>query len=242
MALFTLADLHLSLSGEKPMDVFGGSWVRFEERLKEYWHYMVREDDTVVVPGDISWAMNLEDAKADLEFIHRLPGKKILMKGNHDYWWASQKKMIEFLEENHLTSLSVLQNSAVEAEGMILCGSRGWMCEDKMTEQDEKVLQREAIRFRLSLEEGRKIQMQKEKMGEKAEIVCFSHYPILTASQRTSPIFPVLKEFGVRRVYYGHLHNWGTKPLVEEFDGISFTLVSSDYRNFTPVRIEKEAL
>lgn len=242
MALFTLADLHLSLSGEKPMDVFGGSWVNFEERLKEYWHYMVRENDTVVVPGDISWAMSLEDAKADLEFIHKLPGKKILLKGNHDYWWASQAKMHAFLEENGLDTISILQNSAVEAEGMILCGSRGWMCEDKMTEQDEKVLQREAIRFALSLEEAKKIQDKNAETGKMSEIICFSHYPIITAAQRTSPILTVLKEYGVKRVYYGHLHNWGTKPLVEEYEGISFTLVSSDYRNFTPVRIEKEIL
>ncbi len=242
MALFTLADLHLSLSGEKPMDVFGGSWVGFESRLTEYWNYMVQESDTVVVPGDISWAMDLEGAKQDLEFIHRLNGKKILMKGNHDYWWPSQKKLLTFLEENGLDSISVLKNDAIEAEGMILCGSRGWMCEDKMTEQDEKVLKREAIRFALSLEEGKKIQEERQKEGVFLPTVCFSHYPVVTQTQRENPILSVLKEYGVTRVYYGHLHNWGSKPLVEEYDGIRFTLVSSDYRNFTPVRIEKEAL
>ncbi len=238
MALFTLADLHLSLSGEKPMDVFGGGWVGFEKRLREYWEYMVLPNDTVVIPGDISWAMDLDGAKADLEFIHRLPGKKILMKGNHDYWWPSMAKLDLFLEENGFTSISYLQNNATLAENKILCGSRGWMCEDKMTERDEKVLKREAIRFRMSLEAAKAIQEEQKDKGFSPEIICFSHYPIITAAQRENPILDVLKEFEIKRVYYGHLHNWGTKPLFENWEGISFTLVSSDYRNFTPVRID----
>ena len=239
MALFTLADLHLSLSGDKPMDIFGSSWVGFEKKLKEYWEYMVLPEDTVVIPGDISWAMNLEDTLEDLRFVHNLPGKKILMKGNHDYWWPSMTKLQNFILENDLSSLTFLQNSAVLAEGKVICGSRGWMCEDKMTENDEKVLLRESIRFRLSLEEGEKLcREEEEKSGVRPEIICFSHYPVITQTQRENPVFSVLKEFDIKRVYYGHLHNWGTKPLVEEFEGIKFTLVSSDYRNFTPVRID----
>ena len=238
MALFTLADLHLSLSGEKPMDIFSG-WVGFEKKLKEYWEYMVMPEDTVVIPGDISWAMQLSDALTDLQFIDNLPGKKILMKGNHDYWWASMTKIENFVEENKLHSLSFLHNNAFLAEGKVLCGSRGWMCEDKMTENDEKVLKREAIRFRLSLEEGLRLCEEEEKQsGKRPEIICFSHYPVITQTQRENPIFSVLKEFDIKRVYYGHLHNWGTKPLVEHYEGIDFTLVSSDYRNFTPVRID----
>ncbi len=239
MALFTLADLHLSLSGEKPMDVFGGSWVHFEKRLQEYWEYMVRDEDTVVVPGDISWAMNLSQAEADFDFIHKLPGKKILMKGNHDYWWTSLTKMEHFLEEKGFSSLCFLQNDALLSQGKVLCGSRGWMCEDSMTLQDQKILNREAMRFRLSLEQGKKIaEKEKDASGVEPEIICFSHYPVITSAQRENPILDVLKEFGVRRVYYGHLHNWGTKPLYEEWEGIQFTLVSSDYRSFTPVRID----
>ncbi len=238
MALLTLADLHLSLSGEKPMDVFGGSWVNFENRLKEYWEYMVRDEDTVVIPGDISWAMTPDEAIPDLQFIHRLPGEKILMKGNHDYWWPSIAKFNTLLEENHLTSIRFLQNDAIFTQGKIICGSRGWMCEDKMTEQDQKVLAREALRFRMSLEKGAQIQRDLKEEGVEAEIICFSHFPMITASQRENPILDVLEEFGVRRVYYGHLHNWGTKPLYDEWKDIRLTLVSSDYRNFTPVRID----
>jgi predicted phosphohydrolase len=239
MALFTLADLHLSLSGEKPMDIFGGSWVHFETRLKEYWEYMVLEGDTVVVPGDISWAMSLSDARLDFEFIHKLPGRKILMKGNHDYWWNSITKLRAFCQENGFDSIEFLHNDAILAEGKVLCGSRGWMCEDKMTEHDEKILRRESLRFQLSLEKAKKIAEENPlEDGTLPEIICFSHYPILTPTVRENPIFDVLKKFGVRRVYYGHLHNWGTKPLIEHQDGIDFSLVSSDYRSFTPTRIE----
>ena len=239
MSLFTLADLHLSLSGNKPMDVFGGSWVGFEKRLREYWEYMVMPGDTVVVPGDISWAMNLEEAYPDLSWIHDLPGNKILMKGNHDYWWTSLAKMESFVAQRGLDSIRFLQNDALFCEGKVLCGSRGWMCEDSMTGQDEKILLRESLRFRLSLEKGKGLcQREKEKSGVEPEIICFSHYPVVTSAQRTNPILDVLKEYGVKRVYYGHLHNWGTKPLYDVWEGIEFTLVSSDYRNFTPVRIE----
>ncbi len=239
MALFTLADLHLSLADDKPMDVFGGSWVGYEKKLKEYWEYMVRPEDTVVIPGDISWAMSLEGALEDLTFIHRLPGQKILMKGNHEYWWSSMAKMEAFLEEKQLSTLQFLHNDALLCEGKVLCGSRGWMCEDKMTEHDQKVLLRESIRFRISLEKAKEIALRElEETGVYPELICFSHYPIVTAAQRENPILDVLKEFQVRRVYYGHLHNWGTKALYEEWEGIQFTLVSSDYRSFTPVRID----
>ncbi len=237
MALFTLSDLHLSLSGEKPMEVFGGNWTNFEMRLKENWESTVSPEDTVVIPGDISWAMALQDAKEDFAFIDTLPGEKILLKGNHDYWWPSKAKLCAFLEENCFSTIRFLQNDAIEAQGKIICGSRGWMCEDKMTEQDQKVLAREALRFRMSLEVAKGLQEQHPE-EKKPEIICFSHYPIITAAQKENPILEVLQEFGIRRVYYGHLHNWGTKPLYEVYADITFTLASSDYRNFTPYRIE----
>ena len=148
-------------------------------------------------------------------------------------------KLENFLEEKKFSTLKFLHNDAVMAEGMVICGSRGWMCEDKMTEQDEKVLKRESLRFRLSLEKGKELaKIHREETGTEPEILCFSHYPIITAAQRENPILDVLKEFGIKRVYYGHLHNWGTKPLYDEWEDIRFTLVSSDYRSFTPVRIE----
>jgi len=243
MALFTLADLHLSLSGKKPMDIFGSTWSNFEARLKEYWEYMVSKDDTVVIPGDISWAMNLDEIEEDFAFIHALPGTKVLMKGNHDYWWTSLSKLNAFCEEKGFSTLRFLQNDAIYAQGMILCGSRGWMCEDKMTEHDEKILRREAMRFEMSIQMGKKIQDQiTQETKTPAEIICFSHYPVITATQRENPILDVLRTNGIKRVYYGHLHNHFNKPLYEEYGGIQFTLVSADYRRFTPVRIEQNIL
>jgi predicted phosphohydrolase len=220
------------------MDIFGGNWKNYEEKLKEYWLYMIRPEDTVVIPGDISWGMSLDEAKEDLAFLHRLPGKKILMKGNHDYWWTSLAKLEAFLEENDFSSLRFLHNDALLAEGKVICGSRGWMCEDKMGENDVKVLRREALRFGISLKKAKEIADREEaEHGIRPELICFSHYPIVSSFKRDNPILDVLKEYGVRRVYYGHLHNCFTKPPYEDSDGIRFTLVSSDYCQFTPVRI-----
>jgi predicted phosphohydrolase len=239
LALFTLADLHLSFTAQKPMDVFGGSWVHYEKKLKEYWEYMVLPEDSVVMPGDISWGMTLEEAKADLKWLHSLPGEKYLMKGNHDYWWSSFTKLQAFAEEEELTSLHFLYHDAAFTQGKIICGSRGWLCDDRMTAQDQKILNREAIRFALSLEKAQHLAEEAElQNGTRPELICFSHYPILTATQMENPIMNILHEYSIKRVYYGHLHNWGTKPLIEEYEGISFTLVSSDYRSFTPVRID----
>jgi predicted phosphohydrolase len=224
------------------MDVFGGSWVHFESRLKEYWEYMVSEKDTVVIPGDISWGMNLSDAEPDFEFIHKLPGRKILMKGNHDYWWNSITKLRAFCEEKGFDSIEFLHNDAIFAEGKVLCGSRGWMCEDKMTEQDQKVLRRESLRFRISLEKATKLADAKEaETGTRPELICFSHYPVVTAAQRENPILDVLKQYGVKECYYGHLHGAGASNLAVqgEVDGITFRLVAADYLDFTPLKIRE---
>ena len=239
MALFTLADPHLSFGVDKPMDVFGGKWVGYEKKLKEYWEYLVRPEDTVVIPGDISWGLTLTEAEPDLVFLHRLPGKKILMKGNHDLWWSSLSKLDKLKEENRLDSLFFLQNSALFEQGKVICGSRGWMCEDRMTEADEKILRREALRFGMSLDAAEKIADEQEsKTGTRPEIICFSHYPVVTPAQRENPVLTVLLEHEIRRVYFGHLHNWENKPLIESWQGVSFNLVAADHVQFTPVRIE----
>ncbi|MBP5289688.1 MAG: metallophosphoesterase [Clostridia bacterium] len=239
MALYTLADVHLSFGTDKPMDVFGGRWVHYEQKLKEYWEYLVRPEDTVVIPGDISWGMNLEEAAPDLAFLHALPGRKILMKGNHDLWWSSLAKLEHLKEEKQLESLTFLQNSALYAEGKVICGSRGWMCEDSMTAADEKVLRREGLRFEMSLNAAEKLADKTEaETGVRPEIICFSHYPVVTPAQRENPILSVLVEHKIKRVYFGHLHNWDGKPLIEEWAGIHFTLVSADAVLFIPVRID----
>ena len=238
MAIFTISDLHLSFSCDKPMDVFGGKWKDYTKKLEEYWRYMVNVDDTVIIPGDISWAMDFEEARADFQFLEELPGEKIILKGNHDYWWATASKLGAFLEENGFKTFRFLHNNAYEVEDKIICGTRGWICEDKMTLDDQKVLSREAQRFLISLECAKKINRDLLDRGkEEKEIIAFFHYPVLTATSRENPITPILSENNIRRVFYGHLHNVYELTLPTLMDSVRYELVSCDYINFTPMRI-----
>ncbi len=232
MAVFTLADLHLSFSTNKPMDIFGSTWENHAEKLEEYWNYMVLPRDTVVIPGDISWAMNIEDAIEDFRFINSLNGNKIIMKGNHDYWWQSMKKLGEFVSEHSFDTISFLHNSAVAAENLVICGSRGWSCESSPSEEDRKIIAREAIRFELSISEAEKLNADSQR-----EIVAFSHYPVLLPGDETSPILEVLVRHNIKRLYYGHLHSVRESQLIKSAGGVELELVSADFRHFTPVRI-----
>lgn len=231
MAVFTLADLHLSFSTNKPMDIFGSIWDNHAEKLKEYWDYMVQPEDTVVVPGDISWAMHIEDAEEDFRFINSLNGNKIIMKGNHDYWWQSMKKLKEFVAEHSFETISFLHNSAVAVENIVVCGSRGWCCESSPSEEDRKIIAREAIRFELSITEAEKLS------GGTKEIVAFSHYPVLLPGDETSPVLEVLVKHGIKRLYYGHLHGVRESQLIKRAGGVELELISADFRHFTPVRV-----
>ena len=227
MALFALSDLHLSFSSDKSMEVFRG-WENYTERIERNWRATVGEDDTVVIPGDVSWEMKLENAVADFSFLNSLPGKKILLKGNHDLWWTSMKKMNEFLESNGFTSIRILNNDAVLVDGVVVCGTRGWLIEESGT--DSKLINREALRLRMSLEAGK-------KLGD--DLVVFLHYPPITLENKCEEIIAVLKEFGCKRVYYGHIHgNSGIYAVNGEEDGINYQLVSCDRVNFTPVVIK----
>ncbi len=238
MALFTISDPHLSLSCDKPMDVFGGKWSNYTKKLEDYWHYMVNEGDTVIMPGDISWGMNFTEAAADLRFLHKLPGRKILLKGNHDYWWATANKLEQFKQDNGLTSIEFLHNNAFMAEDKIVCGTRGWSCEDKMSEDDQKILAREALRFQLSVDMAKQLQEQTfAQDGIRRELIAFFHYPVLTLTARENPILSILQTEGITRVFYGHLHNVNHLTLPTQMDSIRFTLVSCDYIDFTPMRI-----
>ena len=232
MSLFVIADLHLSFGVDKPMDVFGGRWTNYIDKLDEYWKYMVSDGDTVVIPGDISWAMDFKEAVEDFRFLNSLPGRKIIMKGNHDYWWSGPTKLKAFLDENGFDSIDFLHNNAIEAEDKLLCGSRGWMCDDKMTAADRKVLDREAMRFEMSIADARKKDPDRQK-----EIVVFSHYPVAGSGYMKNPIMDVLRREGIKRVYYGHLHDVDRKKLIEECDGISLYLTAADYLVFTPMKI-----
>ncbi len=225
MALFVLGDPHLSFSSDKPMDVFGARWENHASKIEENWRRVVKPCDTVVLAGDLSWAMFWKDALADLAFLHRLPGKKILLKGNHDYWWETAGKMRRLFAENQWDDFEILYNSAVVAEGAALCGSRGWNV-DAQGEQDQKILQRERVRLELSL---------KAAPAEMEKIV-FLHFP--PVGEHPSVFLPLMKQYGVKRCYYGHLHGekaQNTRPFSKE--GILFTLVSADALDFCPLQI-----
>lgn len=233
MALYTISDLHLPLGIDKPMDIFGASWDNYVERLQENWQNTVNEEDTVVMPGDFSWAMYIGQSKKDFEFIEKLNGKKILLKGNHDYWWETYNKMSKFLSENNYSTISILHNNSFMYNKTALCGNRGWIYSQTMNAEDKQIYDREIGRLRLSIESGLK--------EEPEHIYVFTHYPPLTNSDIQTPLTEVLKEYGVEKCFYGHLHANSHKTAVQGvIDGIEYKLVSSDYLGFMPYKITEE--
>ena len=229
MSIFALGDTHLSLSDNKPMDVFPG-WGNYLERLEKNWRAVVQPEDVVVIPGDISWAMSLEGAAKDLAFLHALPGTKILMKGNHDYWWATAKKMNEFFEVQGFTSLKVLFNNAYRFGDFTVCGTRGWFY-DAETDADKKVLMREQGRLRMSLDAAR-------ALG--GEPLVFLHYPPVSVVQECTELTEVLREAGIKRCFYGHLHGPSRQfAMLGDYRGVEFSLVSADHLGFCPKLLEK---
>ncbi len=226
--LYTIGDLHLSLGTDKPMDIFAG-WDNHVERLKENWNSKITDDDTVVLLGDHSWAMKLEDAAADLKFINsELKGRKILTKGNHDLWWQTMNKINVFAKENGFTTLSFLFNNAFLAEGLSICGTRGWISENGEP-ADAKVLAREAGRLEMSLQAG-------VKLG--GELTAFIHYPPVYRGEVNNPIVDVLNKYGVKRCFYAHLHGGAIRGAVEGmYGGIEYKLVSADSLKFNPIAV-----
>lgn len=230
MSLFALGDTHLSFSCDKPMDIFVG-WQNYEERIEKNWKKIISEDDTVVIPGDISWAMSLEEALEDFKFLDSLPGQKFIMKGNHDYWWATKKKSEEFFEKNNLTTLKILHNNAYRVGDVTICGSRGWFF-DCPGKKDKKIINREARRLEMSINEA-------QKLG--GEIIVFLHYPPLNTNQSCDEIIDVLKKYDIKRCYYAHLHGPSCKSAVTKVvDGVKYSLVSADYLEFCPKLVEKQ--
>lgn len=227
MSVFAIADTHLSLSVNKPMDSFDG-WNNYVERLKKNWNSVVEKDDTVVVAGDISWAMNFEELKKDFDFLNSLNGTKILIKGNHDYWWNTKTKIDKFISENNFDTIKILFNNSYEVGNISICGSRGWMMETE-TEHDEKVLSREVGRIKLSLNDA-----------ENHEKTVFLHYPPVTVDNECEEITKVLQQFGIKNCYYGHLHGMAAKYGYEgEKNGIKYKLISADRLSFTPLLVKK---
>ncbi len=229
MSLFALGDTHLSFGVEKPMDIFHG-WSGYEQRLEENWRKIVKEEDTVLICGDVSWGMKLGEALEDFKFLDSLPGKKLLMKGNHDYWWETKAKMQKLFADNEITTLDFLFNNAVKLGDIAVAGTKGWFF-DSGAEDEAKALNRELCRLKLSL-------TQAQKLG--GEIVAFLHYPPISLRAECSEIVDLLCEFGVRRCYYAHLHGPSIKnAFVSEHRGIKFSLISGDSLGFCPKLIEK---
>ena len=252
MAVYTIGDLHLSFHENKPMDIFGENWRGHEEKIKKDWIEKVTEKDLVIIPGDFSWSTYLKDTYEDFSYLHSLPGKKLLLKGNHDYWWTTLKSMREFVKENGFDDVDFLYNTAYEFENYIFTGTRGWS--QSQEEDNEKMIQREQLRLEFSLKEASKL-LNKDCLGEERganakEIIVFMHYPPITNSQiqectkmdkeicEVNTFVKLMKEYNIKRCYYGHLHGISIKEAVEgEYDGIEFKLVSADGLDFKLLRI-----
>ena len=229
MSLFAIGDTHLSFGTDKPMNVFRG-WDNYVERLETNWNNLIGEDDTVVIMGDISWAMNFKEMLEDFRFINSLNGQKIILKGNHDYWWNTMTKMNAFLEENSFDSIKFLFNNAYLCDGISVCGTRGWFYDAENDENTEKIILREAARLRTSIKAGR-------ELG--GEPVVFLHYPPVSKTQICQPIVDVLKEENIKHCYYAHLHSASAyNSFNGEMDGIKYELLSADYLKFCPKPIQ----
>ena len=240
MAVFVLSDLHLSTNQntDKSMEVFGNRWKDYMNRIKNNWNRLVTPDDTVIVNGDISWAMTLDEAKSDFDFLNSLNGTKIISKGNHDFWWSTVSKIEKFFEENEFNTIKLLHNNAHTVENFVICGSRGWYSDDKISSMPqnadyEKIVAREAARLKMSLNEANKLDC-----GERERLV-FLHFPPVWSDFVCSELISVMKDFGVTRCYFGHIHGLYEIPSKFEYDGIIFVMTSADFLNFTPLFIEK---
>lgn len=227
MALYAISDLHLALNGEKPMDIFGQHWSKHDEKIKENWIKRIKEEDTVLIAGDISWSMKMEEGLMDLEWIHNLPGRKIISKGNHDYWWTTISKL-----RNLYDDMDFIQNNYYTYENWAICGTRGWICRGAtgFTSHDEKIYNRENIRLTLSLE-------QAVKDGYK-DIIVMMHYPPKFNETQETLYTETFKKYGVKKVIYGHLHGAGLKNALNGvYDGIEYIMTSCDFLDFDPIKI-----
>lgn len=239
MSLFVIADLHLSSDGQKSMEVFGARWKDYIQKIQRNWSAVVSQDDTVIIPGDISWGLKLEDALEDLRLLDSLPGKKLIGKGNHDFWWSTASKMKAFFEKHGIGSIDLLHNNAYRTNGLIACGSRGWFLEEAQQktvgEVDyDRILNRELIRLRLSLDEARRLQKEAD---EALPIVAFLHFPPVWNDYVCEPILALLLEYGVKKCYFGHIHGAYSAPKKTSVEGIDFVYCAADYLKFTPIPV-----
>ncbi len=228
MALYAISDLHLALSTDKPMDIFGEKWIGHDEKIRNNWIEKIKDTDTVLIAGDISWSMKHDDSKKDLDWVDDLTGKKIISKGNHDYWWCSISKLNAMYKNTKF-----IQNNFFTYKDYAICGTRGWICKgsERFSGKDEKIYLREEIRLRLSLEEAKRAGYEK--------IICMLHYPPTNEKLENSVFTSIIEEFKVEKVVYGHLHGNILKDRMLEgnHNGVEYILTSCDYIDFNPIKI-----
>ncbi len=232
MSIYAISDLHLSFGENKPMDVFGVNWENHTDKIKDNWISKVTESDLVLLPGDFSWAMYLKDTYNDFAFLNSLPGKKILLKGNHDYWWTSIKKMREYIEENNFKNIDFLHNNSYEFENKIIVGTRGW--QDENNSEDKKITKRENLRLELSIQDGIK------NYGANKEIIVCMHYPpFVKYEEKEFNYVETMRKYNVTKCIYGHLHGEESHKEAKEgiIDNIEFKLVSCDFTNFDLIKL-----
>lgn len=234
MSIFVIGDLHLSFHENKPMSIFGANWDGHEEKIKKDWIEKVKPGDLVILPGDFSWSTYLKDIYEDFKYLNELPGKKLLLKGNHDYWWTTVTSMKNYLKENNFENIDFLYNNAYEYENKIFVGTRGWaQTEDA---EDIRLNKREAQRLELSILDGIK------KFGTEKEIIALMHYPPLSQNDilhnELNDYVRIMKKYNIKKCYYAHLHGVAIKEAVEgEYYGIEFKLVSCDGLDFKLLKI-----
>ena len=236
MAIYAISDLHLSFNTDKPMNIFG--WEDYEKIIESDWQDKVTDNDLILLPGDFSWEMKLENTYKDFQFLNQLPGKKLLLKGNHDYWWETLKKMREYISKNEFKNIDFIYNNSYEYNNYIIAGTRGWMInvdENKnKTEEDEKIIKREEQRLELSIQDGIK------QYGDNKKIIACLHFPPLTKNNKETGFTNILKKYNVDKCIYGHLHGISHEEAVEGIiDGIEYIMTSSDYLKFKLKEIVK---
>lgn len=234
MEVYGISDLHLSFGTNKPMDIFGCKWKNYEEKVKENWNNTALDDDVIIIPGDISWAMTFKEALKDFEYINNMKGKKIILKGNHDYYFSTKTKVNKFLDENSFDTIKVLFNDAIDTEKYIICGTRGWgKTENKDKELDKKIMKREEGRLKISLDKGMEIKKEYLEKGINKDILVAMHFPPFSGEFKS-----IMEEYGVKKCIYGHLHGFA-HSLVKEgiIDGIEYVMVGCDYTGFKLIKL-----
>ena len=231
MSIYAISDLHLAISVDKPMDVFGGKWDNYMEKLQINWNNLVCDEDYVLIPGDVSWATYLNDANLDFNFINKLKGNKIISKGNHDYWWTTISKLKKYADQNGFHSIKFLNNNSIRIEDIVVCGTRGWKCPTKedFTREDEKIYNREVQRLRMSLESV------EDKDCKKYVMI---HFPPFNNNKEMNELIELMNEYRVKNCLYGHLHGDALEDVFQgEMYGINFEVVSADYLGFKPKKL-----